>query len=193
MADSCFLQEQRDLDDLTLALRVREGDNEAFREISEKYKGLILSVANKYSASGFDKNDFFQEGLLGLLSACKAYDPEKNSLFRNFALTCINRRFLSVIRKNSAKGAIPTDSLVPIEELELSDENTSNPETLVLEKERAEDFEKKLHSILSPLELSVLELYLQGLSYQDTAQRLGVSVKSVDNALQRIRKKISGE
>lgn len=193
MADNRFLQEQGDSQDLTLALKVREGDNDAFLEISEKYKGLILSVANKYSASGFDKNDFYQEGLLGLLSACKAFDPERKVSFRNFALTCINRRFLSVVRKSSAKGAIPGDSIVPFEGLELSDENTSNPENLLLERERAEDFEKKLRDTLSDRELSVLRLYLQGLSYQDISKNLGVSVKSVDNALQRIRKKVTSK
>ena len=193
MDGNCIKQEKPSLDDLTLALKVREGDNNAFCEISNRYKGLIFTVAAKYSASGFDKSDFFQEGLLGLLSACKAFDPEKNVSFRNFALTCINRRFLSVVRKSSAKGAIPGDSLIPFEELELSDENASNPETLILERERAQDFEKKLNDTLSPLELSVLRHYLQGLSYQDISAATDISVKSVDNALQRIRKKIAGD
>ena len=96
-----------------------------------------------------------------------------------------------MVRKANAKRTIPSDQIVPIEELEISDHNSLNPETLFLEREQALAFEKRLNDTLSPLELDVLKRYLSGMSYQDIAQELDVSAKSVDNALQRIKKKLS--
>ncbi len=186
-----LLSAQDNFPDVALAERVRGGDNEAFSLLSERYKGLIASIAAKYSAYGFDKGDFLQEGLLGLLWACKYFSPDKSSSFKNFAALCINRRYLSMVRKANAKRTIPSDQIVPIEELEISDHNSLNPETLFLEREQALDFEKRLNDTLSPLELDVLKRYLSGMSYQDIAQELDVSAKSVDNALQRIKKKLS--
>ncbi len=186
-----LLSAQDNLPDVALAERVRGGDNDAFSLLSERYKGLIASVASKYSAYGFDRNDFLQEGLLGLLWACRYYSPDRNSSFKNFAALCINRRYLSMVRKANTKRAIPSDRIVPIEELEISDHNSLNPETLFLEREQALDFEKRLNDALSPLELGVLRRYLSGMSYQDIALELDVSSKSVDNALQRIKKKLS--
>ncbi len=177
--------------DLSLAEKVRIGDNEAFKILSGRYGGLIHSIAERYSAAGLDGNDFSQEGLLGLLWACKAYDAEKNSSFKNFASICINRRFLSLVRKDMSKRAIPKENLLSIEDLEISDENTLNPENLVLQKEQAEDFDRLLKNRLSLLEQKVLRLYLTGMSYSDISEKLSVTSKSVDNALQRIRKKLT--
>ena len=177
--------------DLSLAEKVRRGDNEAFGVLSNRYGGLIRSIAERYSAAGLDRNDFSQEGLLGLLWACKAFDSEKNASFKNFASICINRRFLSLVRKDMSKKAIPKEKLLSIEDLEISDENTLNPEILMLQKEQAEDFDKLLKSRLSPLEQKVLRLYLSGMTYSDISKKLSVSLKSVDNALQRIRKKLT--
>ena len=177
--------------DLSLAEKGRRGDNEAFGVLSNRYGGLIRSIAERYSAAGLDRNDFSQEGLLGLLWACKAFDSEKNASFKNFASICINRRFLSLVRKDMSKKAIPKEKLLSIEDLEISDENTLNPEILMLQKEQAEDFDKLLKSRLSPLEQKVLRLYLSGMTYSDISKKLSVSLKSVDNALQRIRKKLT--
>ena len=177
--------------DLSLAEKVRRGDNEAFGVLSNRYGGLIRSIAERYSAAGLDRNDFSQEGLLGLLWACKAFDSEKNASFKNFASICINRRFLSLVRKDMSKKAIPKEKLLSIEDLEISDENTLNPEILMLQKEQAEDFDKLLKSRLSPLEQKVLRLYLSGMTYSEISKKLSVSLKSVDNALQRIRKKLT--
>lgn len=181
----------QELSDLVLIQRVCSGDNEAFQLLSRRYSGLIITVAKKYYAVGLDRNDFFQEGLMGLLSACKCYSEDRDISFRNYAALCINRRFSSIVKRDKNKGAIPADSVVPIDELEISDNNARNPETLVLQKEQDEDFWHFLKSSLSPLELDVLKLYLEGNSYEYIAQKLSVSQKSVDNALQRIRRKIA--
>lgn len=191
MADFVSGKEYSEFSDLSLAEKVRGGDNEAFGVLSNRYGGLIRSIAERYSAAGLDRNDFSQEGLLGLLWACKAFDSEKNASFKNFASICINRRFLSLVRKDMSKKTIPKEKLLSIEDLEISDENTLNPEILMLQKEQAEDFDKLLKSRLSPLEQKVLRLYLSGMTYSDISKRLSVSLKSVDNALQRIRKKLT--
>ena len=191
MADFVSDKGYSEFSDLSLAEKVRRGDNEAFGVLSNRYGGLIRSIAERYSAAGLDRNDFSQEGLLGLLWACKAFDSEKNASFKNFASICINRRFLSLVRKDMSKKAIPKEKLLSIEDLEISDENTLNPEILMLQKEQAEDFDKLLKSRLSPLEQKVLRLYLSGMTYSDISKRLSVSLKSVDNALQRIRKKLT--
>lgn len=177
--------------DAELAQEIRSGNQSAFEEISARYQGLIGSIAAKYTAAGFDRADFMQEGLIALLSACKAYDRTKgDASFRNFAAICISRRFMSVIRSANAKGVIPEESLVPYEGIELSDNNALNPETLILRQEDTRVLTQTLKDNLSALEMNVLRLYLSGRTYTHIAQKLGITTKSVDNALQRIRRKI---
>lgn len=178
--------------DAVLVQEIKEGSNLAFEEITRRYQGLIGSISTRYCATGFDRADFMQEGLMALHNACKAYDPHKSSMsFRNFAAVCIGNRFLSVIRKDSAKGTIPKDAIVSIDDIELWDNNSHNPELMIEQQESAEDLNKMLRDILSRLESDVLRMYLQGMQYAQIAKKLGVSVKAVDNALQRIRKKVS--
>lgn len=176
--------------DPELAEYVRAGVKHAFEEMAGRYKGLIGYFASQYSAAGFDHADFMQEGLWALHCACKTYDENKKASFRNYAGVCINNRFMSLIRRANAKSAIPRDSIVSFEDIEPSDQNLGNPETLILEQESSNNLLSFIREVLSPLELSVLKLYLQGLSYAQTAQKLSISPKAVDNAMQRIRRKI---
>lgn len=178
--------------DAELSFEIKKGNQAAFEEITNRYRGLISTIALNYSAVGFDQSDFMQEGLIALLSACKAFSAdEKKASFKNFAAVCISNRFLSVIRKANAKSTIPTDKLVPIEDIEISDHNRQNPETLLMEQESSNDFRAFLKNKLSHLEQNVLKLYLSGFSYTEIAKKLSVSSKSVDNALVRIRRKIA--
>ncbi|MBR3972275.1 MAG: sigma-70 family RNA polymerase sigma factor [Ruminococcus sp.] len=180
------------LSDEELAREIKEGNKSAFDEISKRYRGLISSIARRYSAAGFEHSDFMQEGLIALLSACKAYkSDDKKAAFKNFAAVCISNRFFSVIRSTNTKGAIPSDQLVPIEGIEISDQNKSNPETLIMEQESSRDLQNIIKNKLSQLEQNVLKFYLNGYSYQEIANKLSVSPKSVDNALVRIRRKIA--
>ncbi|MGN0453149.1 MAG: sigma-70 family RNA polymerase sigma factor [Ruminococcus sp.] len=190
MADFNSQQNLKTLTDSELARLVRQGSDSAFEEISKRYSGIIHSIAAKYSAAGFDRSDFMQEGLLALLSACKSFSSEGCASFRTYTALCISRRFMSVIRKAHAKGAIPDDTLISYDDIEISDQNTQNPETLFIEKESSIGLQNTIRQKLSPLELEVLRLYLQGLSYADISELLGKSSKSVDNALQRIRRKL---
>ncbi len=176
--------------DPELAGYVRAGIQSAFEEMARRYKGLIGYFASQYSAAGFEHADFMQEGLWALHCACKTYDENKKASFRNYAGVCINNRFMSLIRKANTKSTIPRDSIVSFEDIEPSDRNYGNPENLILEQESSRDLVSLIREALSPLELSVLKLYLQGLSYIQIAQKLNISTKAVDNAMQRIRRKI---
>ncbi len=178
--------------DTLLAQEIRKGNQAAFEEMTARYRGLISLVASRYSAAGFDHSDFMQEGLMALLSACKSYNvKESKASFRTYASVCISNRFLSVIRSAATKGAIPFDRIVPIEDMEISDSNRTNPETLVIEQESSKHLAQLIRDKLSELEMKVLRLYLGGKSYTEIAKKLSVSTKSVDNALQRIRKKLA--
>lgn len=180
------------LSDTELALEIKEGNKSAFDEISKRYRGLISSIARRYSAAGFEHSDFMQEGLIALLNACKAYkEDDKKATFKNFAAVCISNRFFSVLRSTNAKGIIPSDHIVPIEDIEISDLNKTNPETLIMEQESTRDLQNLIKNKLSRLEQDVLKYYLNGYSYHEIAEKLSVSSKSVDNALVRIRRKIA--
>ena len=177
--------------DAELALEIKSGNKSAFDEITKRYRGLVSSIARRYSAAGLEHSDFMQEGLIALLSACKAYNPDNKATFKNFAAVCISNRFFSVIRSANTKGAIPYEQIVPIEGIEISDQNQSNPETLILQQESSRDLQNIIKNKLSLLEQNVLKLYLNGYSYQEIADKLSISSKSVDNALVRIRRKIA--
>ena len=178
--------------DTQLLTEIKKGNQSAFEEITARYHRLIKTIAAKYSAVGFDTSDFMQEGLMALLDACKSYDLEdQKASFKNYTAVCVSNRCLSVIRKANAKSTIPQDRLVPIEDIEISDHNMQNPETLLVEQESSKNLIKLIKETLSPLEQKVLKLYLEGFSYTDIAAKLSVSPKSVDNALQRIRRKLA--
>lgn len=183
-------QELISCSDPELAQEVSRGNQAAFAEMARRYTGLIGYFASQYSAVGYEHADFMQEGLWALHCACKSYDEGKKASFRNFAGVCINNRFMSLIRSANAKSAIPKDSLVSFDDIEPSDHNLGNPEALILEQESSQTLVSLIYDTLSPLELDVLRSYLQGLSYAQIAQKLDISTKAVDNAMQRIRRKI---
>lgn len=184
-----FKEQLSTLDDSRLCALVSQGSEPAFEEITHRYKGLIRLISKEYSYPGFDANDFMQLGLMGLFSACKTFNPGSSISFKNFAAVCIRRRYISLVRSLSSRKAIPADAVVPIENDELYSEML-NPEVLVLDKANDEDFLKLIKSRLSFMELSVLKGYAKGLSYSEIASTLGLSSKAVDNALQRVRKKL---
>lgn len=176
--------------DTELTIEIQKGNQAAFEEMVSRYKGLIGYFASQYSAAGYDHADFMQEGLLALHSACKTYNQNKKASFRNYAGVCINNRFMSLIRKSNAKSAIPGDSILSFEDIDPSDYNRNNPETMILEQESSNELITFIREALSPFELSVLKAYLKGLSYAQIGQILSVPAKAVDNAMQRIRRKI---
>lgn len=177
------------LDDALLCSMVSEGSEPAFEEITHRYKALIRLISKEYSYPGFDVNDFMQLGLMGLYSACKTYKPDSSISFKNFAALCIRRRYISLVRTLWNQKSIPADAFVPVEALEESAGST-NPEDLILDKENDTQFLELVKNRLSYMELCTLKGYVSGMSYSEIAAATGLDVKAVDNALQRVRKKL---
>ncbi len=180
------------LSDDVLAGLVKDGDDNAFKELSVRYIGTIGYIAGKFSAEGYEHKDFVQEGLLALLLACRSYDKEGGASFKSYLAVIVERHFINIIRRSNTKRKIPQSSLIQIDDIEETVEDTAqSPEEQVTFREHLDLMIKSLEQILSDTEFEVLMLYGNGMSYKQISKRLAISEKSVDNALQRARKKIS--
>lgn len=178
--------------DYALAKLSKDGDEGAFNELVVRYLGKITSIARKYSAQGYEQNDFVQEGLLGLLYAAKTYDPNGGMSFKSYVSLVAERRFISIIRRQNTQRSVPLSAIVELDTLDSEVEDLSrSPEEQIMLREQIDLIMQKLRGILSAQEFEVLMLYTEGLSYNAIAKKLGISAKSVDNALQRARKKIN--
>ncbi|MCR5305348.1 MAG: sigma-70 family RNA polymerase sigma factor [Oscillospiraceae bacterium] len=157
-----------------------------------RYRQLVLRIASDYAASAADAEDYVQEGLIGLLTAVSAYDPDRAASFRTFAAVCIRNRI-----RNAVRAAHPSDRPVGLSlddpdigaESLLADDEES-PEQLYLTKERVTELYRELTDVLSRQEREVICLAAGGFSYREIAGRLHISEKSVDNAVQRGRRKL---
>ena len=179
------------LDDNTLARLSKNGDDNAFNELAMRYLNIINFIARKYSAEGYEQNDFVQEGLLALLYACRTFDEYGSSGFKNYMSVVVERRFISIIRKSSTQKAVPKSALVQLDELSDTLEDLSQtPEEFIMCREHLKMVLDKLKNVLSKTEFEVVMLYGNGLGYKEIAKRLSISEKSADNALQRARRKI---
>ncbi|MDO4747722.1 MAG: sigma-70 family RNA polymerase sigma factor [Eubacteriales bacterium] len=185
-------------DDATLASLIKcESDrcDCAFEAICARYLNLISTIASKYRycAEGYELSDFMQEGLIGLLSACKTFDNERGMTFKNYAMLCVENRFRSISRHQNKRGQVPTSNIVPIDDnvSEIEDINAMSVQELFESKDYIKSVFNRLDGVLSELEKKVLRLYLSGYSYKQSATALSISEKAVDNALCRIRKKLS--
>ena len=188
------------LDDRTLQKHAVEGDRNAEEVLVERYLRLVRICARPLFLAGGDSEDLIQEGTFGLLSAIKNFDPEDGSSFRTFAEHCIRMRLLSAIKSASRNKHFPLNDGISLEQLSeessadlsaLSEDFRCNPEELVLARESKEELYAAFSRCLSRFEIKVLDLYLEGLSYREIAERLCKSAKSVDNAVQRIRQKLA--
>ena len=184
-----FKGQLSELDDNALCALVCSGNQLAFEEITRRYQGLIRLISKEYSYPGFDSGDFMQLGLMGLYGACKTYRSESELSFKNFAAVCIRRRYISLVRSLLSQKSIPSDSLVSIDEIKPG-EYDAGPEALLLDKENDRLFFELIKSKLSYMEMCALKGYVEGLTYQEIADGTGLSTKAVDNALQRVRKKL---
>ncbi|MEE5993125.1 MAG: sigma-70 family RNA polymerase sigma factor [Oscillospiraceae bacterium] len=153
-----------------------------------RYLHLIEYYAYRY-ATGADAEDLIQEGLIALLYAIPQYDPQKGKKFSAFAQVCIQNRMKNVLQK-AKKYPEPVENLEEYQSAEFIDEVT--PESILLEKEQGNLFRKQVMEMLSDKEWQVLELIVDGATYAETAEKLGIPEKSVDNAMQRIRRKMRG-
>ncbi len=175
-----------DLTDLELIGMVRNSDNEAYRVLSDRYAPMLRRIVEKY-ASASDRDDLMQEASLSFYYAAQFFDFQSSS-FKTFSNVCVERGVLTAIKKRTAKKRIPENLIVPLdsEVVNISDD----PELLLLRRESEETVLREIADRLSKLELSVLQSFLETGSYEKTANELGLSRKSVDNALLRVRKKL---
>lgn len=190
------------LTDEQLLARIREGDGEAERLLYERYKQLVRSRAHSYFLIGADHEDLVQEGMLGLYKAVCEYDGNKAASFKSFAELCVTRQILSAIKNATRKKHTPLNHYVslnssPIEaqsELTLLDTMRSlgvaDPEDVVIGRENFDRMVLYLEKTLSPMERRVLSLYLDGFSYPQIAARIEKPLKSIDNAMQRVKHKL---
>lgn len=160
----------------------KEDKASALTELILRFNNTIRSRAESFSGAASD--DLAQEGFIALLSAVRSYDPDKNASFMTYAQQCIRNRMITCYTRSKAD----FDELP--EELELPDDPAEIPENKVLERSAAEELYRRVSEELSELELSVLQLYLSRVSYSEISEKLGISQKSVDNAVQRIRRKL---
>lgn len=176
------------------------GDRDAEEILVERYMRLVRSCARPLFLAGGDSEDLIQEGMFGLLSAIRRFDPSDGTGFQTFAEHCIRMRLYSAIKSASRLKHLPLNNGVSLEQLSedspmqlsaIPDVLRCNPEELVLARERTEELYSELAQCLSGLEKQVLALYLEGLSYREIASRLGKEEKSIDNAVQRIRRKLA--
>lgn len=179
------------LSDDVLAELSKDGIDNAFNELAMRYVGIISYIARKYSVQGWEQKDFMQEGLLGLMYACKTYDKSSGTSFKSYLSLIVERRFISILRRSQTLKTVPDSALVQIDSLEddLLDYEKS-PEEQLLYKERLSHVLKRLNALLSAREYEVLMLFASGLSYSKISHKLHISEKSVDNALQRVRRKV---
>ncbi|WP_423230827.1 RNA polymerase sporulation sigma factor SigH [Anaerobacterium chartisolvens] len=180
----------------------RSGNHDALEYIINKYKSFVRAKARTYFLIGADREDIIQEGMIGLYKAIRDFKEDKLSSFRAFAELCITRQIITAIKTATRQKHIPLNSYVslnkPIFDEEsdrtlmdiISEETVSDPEEMVINREEFVGIEAKMGEILSELEWEVLSLYLQGKSYQEIAEELDRHVKSIDNALQRVKRKL---
>lgn len=180
----------------------RNGNDKALEYIIDKYKNFVRAKARTYFLIGADREDIVQEGMIGLYKAIRDFREDKLSSFRAFAELCITRQIITAIKTATRQKHIPLNSYVslnrPIFDEEsdrtlldvLSEERVYDPEEMIISREEFTGIGAKMEEILSELEWEVLSSYLQGKSYQEIAEDLDRHVKSIDNALQRVKRKL---
>lgn len=196
-ADPCC-----NIPDEVLAPEAAKGNEEALEYLLNKYKSLVRAKARGYFLIGADREDIIQEGMIGLYKAIRDFDADKQASFHYFAEICIRRQIITAIKTAARQKHIPLNTYIstsrPVYDDEsgkllidiIIDKNSLDPEEVMIDREEINALEEKIKSGLSPLELKVLSMYLQGKSYREIAEDLKRESKSIDNALQRLKSKI---
>ncbi|MCD7847180.1 MAG: sigma-70 family RNA polymerase sigma factor [Oscillospiraceae bacterium] len=164
-------------------LGIAGSDDLACSELISRHLETVKRLAGFYSVGGFDYDDLYSEGLEGLMNAVKTFDDEKGASFGTYANSCISNRMINSLRRSTRIKS----SEEPFEDIEIAD--TGSPESILLSSESTDELKELAESRLSKLERDVLWSYLEGKRHAETAEELGITPKSVDNALQRIRRK----
>ena len=191
------------LTDEQIVSLIKQGDEKALSYLLEKYKNLVNIKVGKYFIIGAEREDIMQEGMIGLFKAIKNFKEEKQNTFKSFANICIERQLITAIKSSNRQKHMPLNSYLSLntaaydnneeDSVELIDtfdsKTIEDPLETVMKKEYYEEVQNAVHKSLSKFEKQVLDRFMKGESYMTIAQKLDSPVKSVDNAIQRIRKK----
>lgn len=191
-----------DISDELIVKQVHDGNTEALEYLITKYRMFVKAKARSYFLVGADQEDIVQEGMIGLYKAIRDFKGDKLSSFRAFAELCITRQIITAIKTATRQKHIPLNSYVSLDKPIYDEESdrtlldvitgseAEDPEYLMINREEYTHLEGKINEVLSDLEQQVLALYLDGQSYNEISEELNRHVKSIDNALQRVKRKL---
>ena len=195
---------QRELEDLQLVMRARNGDDKAHDELIRRYTGFVRLKASSYFLAGGDADDLIQEGLIGLYKAVRDFRADKETSFRSFAELCVTRQIITAIKTATRFKHQPLNQYISFSHTPAGQDTdgectlgdalpgpaVNDPSVKVISTEELQSLVGCLSTTLSPLESDALRLYLEGSSYEQMAEELGCDTKTIDNALQRVKRKV---
>ncbi|MFY0759971.1 RNA polymerase sporulation sigma factor SigH [Metabacillus dongyingensis] len=195
------IESYAELSDEVLLELVQKGDSESTDFLITKYRNFVRAKASRYFLIGGEREDIVQEGMIGLYKAIRDFKVDKQASFKAFAELCITRQIITAIKTATRQKHTPLNSYVSLYKPLFEDDNhtlldvipgtkTMDPATLIINQEKALDIEMKMAEMLSDLERKVLALYMDGQSYVEISEELNKHVKSIDNALQRVKRKL---
>ena len=207
MPNSPMTDEQREnerfqsMSDEEVVVLAQQGDGQALAYLLNKYKNFVRSKARSYFLIGADHEDIVQEGMIGLYKSIRDFQPDRLASFRSFAELCVKRQIITAIKAATRQKHVPLNSYVSLNKplydeesdrtlLDVIEGRVTNPEDLYISQEDLSRIQKQITEILSDLERQVLDAFIDGKSYQEIAELLGRHVKSIDNALQRVKRKL---
>jgi RNA polymerase sporulation-specific sigma factor len=194
---------QREVEDLRLVLRARNGDEQALDTLLRRYTGFVRLKASSYFLAGGESDDLIQEGMIGLYKAVRDFRSDKDTSFRSFAELCITRQIITAIKTATRFKHSPLNTYVSFSQSPAGQDDgdctlgdalpgpgVDDPAVCVISTQELQSLVFCLGTGLSSLESDALRLYLEGLSYEEMAEELGCDTKTIDNALQRVKRKI---
>lgn len=195
------LDKYEPLADEEIVRMAQEGDGQALVFLLDKYKNFVRARARSYFLIGADHEDIVQEGMIGLYKAIRDYRTDRQTSFRAFAELCIKRQIITAIKTATRQKHVPLNSYVSLNKplfdeesdrtlMDVIEGRVTNPEDLFISQEEVNHIHEQIDSLLSDLEKQVLEAFMDGKSYQEIAVMLDRHVKSIDNALQRVKRKL---
>jgi RNA polymerase sigma-H factor len=202
-AEKLYQKSQREVEDLRLVILARNGDEAAMDSLIRRYTGFVRLKASSYFIAGGESEDLLQEGLIGLYKAVRDFRSDKETSFRSFAELCITRQIITAIKTATRYKHAPLNSYVSFSQTPagqddsdvtvgdaLAGPSVDDPIVCVISTEELQSLVFTLGTGLSSLESDALRLYLEGLSYEEMAEELGCDTKTIDNALQRVKRKV---
>ena len=207
MPDAPMTEEQREIErfqsmpDEEVVMLAQQGDGQALAYLLNKYKNFVCSKARSYFLIGADHEDIVQEGMIGLYKAIRDFQPARLASFRSFAELCVKRQIITAIKAATRQKHVPLNSYVSLNKplydeesdrtlLDVIEGRVTNPEDLYISQEDLAHIQAQMDDLLSGLERQVLDAFMDGKSYQEIADMLGRHLKSIDNALQWVKRKL---